>query len=249
MRDFIPILKVIIKCAFFSKVRDWSSHLPSELHLPSDGRSSHLLPIFLIPGDSQGPSQVSSWTSSGAYCPDRLEEGRGPEDPHPLQLAVLQPPEVPPLLLHQPLDGHAAGQPHRPTHPPLPGVGHALPLLGPRHPRLRPDVTGPHLGLLLPRLLLLPAGEHPLHSRGDLTQLVQCVCSHKSIPRTQSRRKKRTRERPKCPNRKVQLDPKSPGSQTLSSRYIILQLNRPINDIRPGVKWRPLDYERASQTV
>ena len=96
-------------------------------------------------------------TLSGAYCPDRLEEGGGPEDPHPLQLAVLEPPEVPSLLLHQPPDGHAASQPHRPTHPPLPGVGHALPLLGPCHPSLRPDVAGPHLALLLPRLLLLPA--------------------------------------------------------------------------------------------
>ena len=86
----------------------------------------------------------------GAHCSDRLEEGGRPEDSHSLKPPVLQPPEVPPQLRHQPPDGNAVGQPHRPSDPPLSGVGHALPLLRRRHPGLNTDVTGSHLVLLLP---------------------------------------------------------------------------------------------------
>ena len=111
-------------------------------------------------------------THTGAHSPDRLEEGRGPEDSHSLKPPVLEPPEVPAQLHHQPPDGNAAGQPHRPSNAPLAGVGDALPLLRPRHPGLHPDVARPHLALLLSRLILLPAGKHSFYSRGDPAQLI-----------------------------------------------------------------------------
>ena len=129
---------------------------------------SSLLSSFQV-RQNKAPHPVACWWCTGAHCPDRLEEGGGLEDSHSLQHPVLQPPEVPSQLHHQPPDGNAACQPHGPSDPPLAGVGHALPLLSPRHPRLHTNVPRPHLALLLSRLLLLPAGKHSFHSRGDPT--------------------------------------------------------------------------------